>query len=157
MSCAQDSAFVSHSMRLAVVASDHITRSQTSPPRLTHDAQGPVSQCRDFDFTLKFSNIILCLLPSACLVAICHFRLPALASKKDLAPGVADPVGTFRVAVAALHALFNAASLALVATRDDLSVALDAQTIIPAISLSFVAAVSLPHRKFLKRNAKVCD
>ncbi|PWN46197.1 P-loop containing nucleoside triphosphate hydrolase protein [Ceraceosorus guamensis] len=114
-------------------------------------AFGPVSQCRYFDFTLNFSNIILSLLPSACLVAACHFRLPALAAKKDLAPGSVDPVGTVRVAVATLHAVLNAASLALVVAHNQLSTALDSRTIIPAASLSLVAAIAAIPLSYLER------
>jgi hypothetical protein len=129
MQCPQDAAFVSRA-------------APRSPLVRSLLPQGPSSTCRTFDFTLRFSNLVLLLTPSVVLLAAALVRVPLLLRKPDLAPGRANSIGAVRTALAAVHAVFSLAVLALVLQRDALKEALDAESIVPGVALAFLASVS---------------
>lgn len=95
-------------------------------------------------------------MPSAALILVGLIRIAFLSGKPN-APTTAaglktsdDAVGVMRASLAILHLVLNAAVLGLAITRGLIKDMLDADTIVPALGLAFVAAVSINPDKRIK-------
>lgn len=123
-----------------------------------NDAQfGPVSSCRDFDFSLTFQHDIL-IIASTIFVAAALVQIGRVAPKPVLGSGASssstwglhgqnwrqcDVIGSVRALLALVYFSCTAATLAAVADNDDLQHALVARTALPALVVAFLASFLL--------------
>jgi ATP-binding cassette subfamily C (CFTR/MRP) protein 1 len=80
---------------------------------ITCDLSGPNRSCQSFDFSIRFENIVLSILPNAIFLLIWFAaRLPHLLYRKKTLCRHADWLLWLRVAIPIINLVFNAALLA---------------------------------------------